>query len=124
MIFVGYELGSKGYQFWDAALRHFKISHDVKFEETQFPVRETTLTQLTLALASDQTISLLDINHDKLGLDLVKLAQPPTRPTSPGQPTQQWSASPPQTPMAPPPLPWRHSELPNVGPAPLQPQAP
>ena len=34
MIFVGYETGSKGYQFWDAAHQHFVISHDVKFEET------------------------------------------------------------------------------------------
>ena len=34
MIFVGYEPGSKGYQFWDTAHQHFEISHDVKFEET------------------------------------------------------------------------------------------
>ena len=34
MIFVGYELGSKGYQFWDAAHHHIEISHDVKFDET------------------------------------------------------------------------------------------
>ena len=33
-IFVGYEPGSKGYQFWDAAHQCFKISRDVKFEET------------------------------------------------------------------------------------------
>ena len=34
MIFVGYEPGSKGYQFWDAAHQHFEISCDVKFKET------------------------------------------------------------------------------------------
>ena len=93
MIFVGYKLGSKGYQFWDAAHRRFKISSDVKFEEMQFPARETLLAQPTLAPLSDQTISLLDIDHDTMGLDLVKLAQPPTRPPSPGQSTQGWSAT-------------------------------
>ena len=39
MIFVGYEPGSKGYQFWNAAHQHFKISCDVKFKETQFPAK-------------------------------------------------------------------------------------
>ena len=34
MIFVGYEPGSKGYQFWDAAHQHFDISNDVKFDES------------------------------------------------------------------------------------------
>ena len=34
MIFVGYEPGSKGYQFWDAAHQRFKTSRDVTFEET------------------------------------------------------------------------------------------
>ena len=84
MIFVSYEPGSKGYQFWDTAHRRFDISHDVKFEETQFPARETLLVQPTLAPSSDQAISSSDINHDDLGLDLFKLAQPPTRPPSPG----------------------------------------
>ena len=36
MIYVSYKLGSKGYQFWDAAHQCFKISHDVKFEESIF----------------------------------------------------------------------------------------
>ena len=48
MIFVGYKPGSKGYQFWDAAHQHFEISHDVKFKETQFPVKELKLTQSIL----------------------------------------------------------------------------
>ena len=88
MIFVSYEPGLKGYQFWDAARQCFEISHDVKFEEMQFPARETLSTQLTLAPLSDQTISLSHIDDDNMGLDLVKLAQPPTRPPSPGQSTQ------------------------------------
>ena len=41
MIFVGYEPGSKGYQLWDAAHQHFKISGDVKFGETHFPAIES-----------------------------------------------------------------------------------
>ena len=65
MIFVGYELGSKGYQFWDAAHQHFKITCYVKFEETQFPAKE------------------IKLKTDSLGLDLVNLAQPPNRPSSP-----------------------------------------
>ena len=40
MIFIGYEPGSKGYQFWDAAHQCIEISHDVKFNETLFPVQE------------------------------------------------------------------------------------
>ena len=32
MIFIGYEPGSKGYQFWDTAHQCFKISCDVKFD--------------------------------------------------------------------------------------------
>ena len=48
MIFVGYEPGSKGYQFWDTAHQCFEISHDVKVEETQFPVKELKSTQSIL----------------------------------------------------------------------------
>ena len=40
MIFVGYEPGSKGYQFWDAKNRRFEISRDVKFDESKFPNRK------------------------------------------------------------------------------------
>ena len=66
MIFVGYEPGSKGYQFWDAANQDFKISHDVKFEESQFPVKEKSL-----ATSSDcQFLEKLnqDDSDDDLGL--------------------------------------------------------
>ena len=45
MIFVGYELGSKGYQSWDAAHHCIEISCDVKFNETQFPAQEATNSQ-------------------------------------------------------------------------------
>ena len=86
MIFVGFEPGSKGYQCWDAAHQHFKISHDVKFEETQFPVKELKLTLLIPGPLSDCQIPESDNKSDSLGLDLVNLAQPPTRPPSPGLP--------------------------------------
>ena len=103
MIFVGYEPGSKGYQLWDAAHQCFKISHDVKFEETQFPVKESKLTQSNPAPLSDHQIPESDNESDSLGLDLVNLAQPPTRPPSPGLPasgsSQSQSATPPSPPL-------------------------
>ena len=86
MIFIGYEPGSKGYQFWDTVHQCVKICHDVKFEETQFPVKESKLTQLVLAPLSDCQIPESDNESDSSGLDLVNLAQAPTRPPSPGQP--------------------------------------
>ena len=85
MIFIGYEPGSKGYQFWDAAHRHFEISHDVKFEETLFPVQKTQLAKPTMAPSSNHQFPESDNESDSLGLDLVNLAQPPYRPPSPGQ---------------------------------------
>ena len=38
MIFVGYENLSKGWQFWDAKNQRIKISCDVKFDESRFPL--------------------------------------------------------------------------------------
>ena len=38
MTFVGYKNLSKGWQFWDAKNQHIKISHDVKFDESRFPL--------------------------------------------------------------------------------------
>ena len=108
MIFIGYEPGSKGYQFWDTAHQCSKISHDVKFEETHFPVTELKLTQFVLAPLSDHQIPKSDNESDSLGLDLVNLAQPPTRPPSPGlsrsRSTAQrsQSARPPSPPISPP----------------------
>ena len=64
MIFVGYEPGSKGYQFWDAAHQCFKISHDVKFEETQFPAKELKPVQLTPVPLSDHQIPESDNESD------------------------------------------------------------
>ena len=107
MIFVGYELGSKGYQFWDAAHQCFKISHDVKFKKTLFPVKEMKLKNLNLAPVDDQPISTSDNESDYLGLDLVP-AQPPTRPPSQGQSALRQTIQQPQTqthlnpPLAPP----------------------
>ena len=40
MIFVGYENLSKGWQFWDAKNQRIEISCDVKFDESQFPLRK------------------------------------------------------------------------------------
>ena len=40
MIVVGYENLSKGWQFWDAKNRRIEISHDVKFNESRFPLRK------------------------------------------------------------------------------------
>ena len=74
MIFVGYEPGSKGYQFWDAAHQRFEISRDVKFEETCFPAKESKLAQPILAPSSDHQIPESDNESDSSGLDLVTLA--------------------------------------------------
>ena len=38
MIFVSYENLSKGWQFWDAKNRRIEIFHDVKFDESRFPL--------------------------------------------------------------------------------------
>ena len=40
MIFVSYENLSNGWQFWDAKNRCMEISCDVKFDESQFPLRQ------------------------------------------------------------------------------------
>ena len=40
MTFIGYEPGSKGYQFWDKDSQSIVISHDVKFDESKFPHRK------------------------------------------------------------------------------------
>ena len=119
MIFVGYEPGSKGYQFWDAAHQCFEISRDVKFEETCFPAKEPTLTQSILAPLSDCQIPESDNESDSSGLDLVTLAQPPALPPTP-QHTALRSPSPP-TRQA---LRRPHTPLPATDTALLQPTAP
>ena len=40
MTFIGYELGSKGYQFWDKDSRSVLNSRDVKFNKSKFPFRK------------------------------------------------------------------------------------
>ena len=104
VIFVSYELGSKGYQFWDAANWHFKISCDVKFVESQFLVKGKSLAQPGSASLNDHQFSKKSTqgeSDDNLGL--VTLDQPPQGPTSPGPPAPV--AQPPQPlilPLSPP----------------------
>ena len=129
MIFVGYESGSKGYQFWDAAHQRFKISCDVKFKETQFPAKELKSTQLIPVPWSDHQTPESDNESDSSGLDLVNLAQPPTRPPSPGLPASgssgSQSAGPLSPPIAPPQAPrGSNAPLPDMVTAPSQPPAP
>ena len=99
MIFVGYEPGSKGYQFWDAAHHRIEISHDVKFDETVFPVYEVTK---SWASQNDPPISESDNESDNLGLELVIPAQSSPRPPSPGQSASRPSGSQTQTHLNPP----------------------
>ena len=40
MTFIGYEPGSKGYQFWDKDSQSIVTSCDVKFDESRFPHRK------------------------------------------------------------------------------------
>ena len=40
MIFIGYKNLLKGWQFWDAKNQHIKISRDVKFNKSRFPLRK------------------------------------------------------------------------------------
>ena len=105
MIFVGYEPGSKGYQFWDAAHQRFKISHDVKFEETHFPAKESKLTQSIPAPQCNHQIPESDNESDSSGLDLVNLADPPQslipNQTAPGPSSQSTRPPSPPLPRAP-----------------------
>ena len=94
MIFVGYEPGSKGYQFWDAAHHHIEIFHDVKFDETLFPVKEATTSR---ASENYPPISEFDNETDNSGLELVIPAQSSPRPPSPGQSALRPSESQKQT---------------------------
>ena len=106
MIFVGYEPGSKGYQFWDTAHQCFEISRDVKFEETHFPAKELKLQAAIPAPLSNCQSPESDNETDSSGLDLVTLAQPPTIPPTPHHtalgPSSHHARSPsPQMPQAP-----------------------
>ena len=76
MICVGYELGSKGYQFWDAAHQCFKISHDVKFKESIFPAKEMSLAQPGPAPLSDCQFSNKSNTDSDSEPGLVTLDQP------------------------------------------------
>ena len=91
MIFIGYEPGSKGYQFWDAAHQCIEISCDVKFNETLFPAQEAKKIQ---ASTNDLPISESENDSDQSGLELVIPAQPPPWPPSPGQSTPKKQSHP------------------------------
>ena len=104
MIFVGYKLGSNGYQFWDAAHQCIEISHDVKFNETLFPAKEVTKSWASM---NDPPISESDNESDNSGLELVIPAHSSPRPLSPGQsasgssrPTVKTHPNPPPSPPA------------------------
>ena len=101
MIFVGYEPGSKGYQFWDAAHQCIEISRDVKFNETLFPAQEANKNRASM---NDSPISESDNDSDQSGLELVIPAQPPPWPPSPGQSTPKIKNHP-NPPIAPPVVP-------------------
>ena len=63
MIFDGYELGSKGYQFWDAAHHHIEISRDVKFNETLLPAKEVNKKQASKNDLPDRKSTRLNSSH-------------------------------------------------------------
>ena len=100
MIFIGYEPGSKGYQFWDAAHQCIEISCDVKFNETIFPVKE--MKKKSRASTNDPPISESDNKSDESGLELVTPAQPPPWPPSPSQSALPKKQTHPNPPIAPP----------------------
>ena len=119
MIFIGYEPGSKGYQFWDTAHQHFKISRDVKFKETRFPVKELKLQTVIPAPSHDRQSPESNIESDSSGLDLVTLAQPPAIPPTPHHTALRPLSPPtPQAPQRP------HTPLPDMETAPLPPVIP
>ena len=111
VIFVSYEPGSKGYQFWDAAHRHFEISHDVKFKESIFPAKEKSL-----APSSDHQFSNETNNDSDSEPGLVTLDHPLIGPTSPGPSAPRAQLLQPTLPPAPPS--GLQVNLPDVGTAP------
>ena len=57
MTFIGYEPGSKEYQFWDKDSRSVVISRDVKFNESKFPYRKDLVYKNPFADEKRQSIS-------------------------------------------------------------------
>ena len=72
MIFVGYENLSKGWQFWDAKNRHIEISHDVKFDESWFPLckdldqRNPSAVEKRQSISPSQRLETTDDSCDQL----------------------------------------------------------
>jgi hypothetical protein len=46
MIFVGYEIGTKGYQFWNPSAQSLVVARDVTFDENSFPKWESGTSEL------------------------------------------------------------------------------
>jgi hypothetical protein len=46
MIFVGYEIGTKGYQFWDSSAQSLIVACNVTFNENSFPRQESRTREL------------------------------------------------------------------------------
>ena len=72
MIFVGYENLSKGWQFWDAKNRPIEISHDVKFDESRFPLckdldqRNPSAVEMRRSISLSHRSESTDDSHDQL----------------------------------------------------------
>ena len=82
-------------------------------------MKETIQAQPDPPPLSDHQIPESDNESNSSGLDLVKLAQPPTRQPSPGQSALRQSVIPPQPPIVPLPVPWQTTPLPDMETAPL-----
>ena len=93
------------------------MSHNVKFKENCFSAKEMKLTHPALVSLNNHQIPESDNEPDSSGLDLVNLAQPPTRPHSPGlsasgQPVIPSQSAQPQSPPFSPPQAPRSSNTP------------
>ena len=70
MTFIGYEPGSKGYQFWDKDSRSIIITRDVKFDESKFPNRKDLDYKNSLIKKGDQFLSR---TGEKLPMNLTQI---------------------------------------------------
>ena len=72
MIFVGCENLSKGWQFWDAKNQRIEISHDVKFDESRFPLckdldqRNPSAVEKRQSISPSQRLETTDDSCDQL----------------------------------------------------------
>lgn len=112
MVFVGYELGSKGYCFWNPATRSIVVSRNVTFDETDFPARRDTSNHREVTPDnhpfpfpdSDSLDDAPDADSGDVDVPIpLELAPPP--PPVPGQPPAPPPDVPPVPPLPPPPPP-------------------